>query len=79
MEQFLERFPIDKALLSRLLAENENVRNLCEDLALAKSTLGALEKFQKEQEVSRIVEYRELVADLEKEITSALEHAKQSK
>ena len=77
--QLLGRFSGDAALISRLLVQNDAFRNMCEDLVLAKSALTQLETVQREQEATKIAEYRQLIAELESEITEALEHASQSK
>ena len=78
MNQLLERFPDDAALVAFLLVQSEAFRNLCEDLILAKSALANLDRFQRQQQAAKIAEYRQLVAELENEIAEALEHAKQS-
>jgi len=78
MNQLLERFPGDAALIALLLVQSDAFRNLCEDLILAKSALANLDRFQRQQQAAKIAEYRQLVAELENEIAEALEHAKQS-
>jgi crotonobetainyl-CoA:carnitine CoA-transferase CaiB-like acyl-CoA transferase len=78
MNQLLERFPDDAALIALLLVQSEAFRNLCEDLILAKSALANLDRFQRQQQAAKIAEYRQLVAELENEIAEALDHAKQS-
>ena len=78
MNQLLERFPDDAALIARLLVQDDAFRNLCEDFVLAKSTLANLDTFQPRQQTTKIAEYGQLVAELGNEIAGALEHAKQS-
>jgi hypothetical protein len=78
MNQLLERFPDDAALIARLLVQDDAFCNLCEDFVLAKSALTNLETFQSRQQTMRIAEYHQLVAELGNEIAGALEHAKQS-
>ena len=77
MNQLLERFPDDAALIALLLIQSDTFRNLCEDLVLAKSVLANFDTFQRRQQAAQIAEYRQLVAELENEIAEALEHAKQ--
>ena len=76
--QLVERFPQDAALVARLLAEDEGFRNLCEDFVLAKTTLFQLETLQRERELTKIAEYRQIVAELENEIVEVLRCAKQA-
>lgn len=79
MAQLLERFPCDAALISRLLVQSDEFRNICEDLVLAESALNRLKTFQGEQDGTKLAEYGQLIAELEREIVEALEHASQSK
>ncbi len=76
--QVLERFPRDAALVARLLVENDGFRAVCEDYALARSTLVRLEQPKETREPPEVADYRSLVAELEKEIAEALRNAKQS-
>ena len=75
--QLLGRFPEDTALIIRLLAENEVFRSVCEDYTLARVTLARLKGTHQAHETPELVEYRRLVADLEREIAGALRNAKQ--
>lgn len=76
--QVLKRFPGDAALIARLLVENETFRAVCEDYALARSTLANLEQPKEAREPPEVADYRSLVAELEKEIAEALRNATQS-
>jgi hypothetical protein len=76
LAQLLERFPSEAALVTRLLAEDDGFRTVCEDFVLARRTLEQLEAFQREVQRTKVAEYRQLVADLEREISQALQHAK---
>lgn len=73
--QLSECFPRYAALLTRLVAEDDAFRTLCEDFMLAKTTLFQLEAFERATVVAKIAEYRQIVHDLEKEITEVLQHA----
>jgi len=77
--QLLERFPSDAVLLASLFMENAVFRAVCEDLALAKSTLQELEAFQQEAQRPQIAEYRQLISELESEVADVLAHAKKPK
>lgn len=76
MDQLLGRFLGDAALISHLLVESDAFRHMCEDFILAKGTLKRLESVQQEAQAARITEYREIIAELEREITEALAHAR---
>ncbi len=78
VDQVLKRFPGDAAIVTRLLAESDSFRTACEDLFLAKATLGELEALQPGREAARIAEYRGIVAELENEIAKAVRDAKQA-
>lgn len=72
----LDRFPDDAKLVRRLSVESEAFRGMCEDYALARTTLAQLEALAQEGEHPRISDYRTLVEDLEKEIVNALRDAR---
>jgi hypothetical protein len=74
--QFLEGLSETSSLAERLLTTDASFRGLCEDFALAKTTLDTLESFQSAHALPKIAEYRKLVAELGNEIATALEHAK---
>lgn len=72
----LERFPERVALIERLASENDSFRGLCEDFALAISTLGRLSKLaEPERNATIIADYESVVAELERDIATALQHA----
>ena len=77
--RLLERFPEDAALIIRMLLEDEAFRGVCEDYTLARVTLARLKGTHRTQESPELVEYRRLVADLEREIAGLLRNAKQSR
>ncbi|MPY72867.1 MAG: hypothetical protein GEU87_01270 [Alphaproteobacteria bacterium] len=58
--------------IARLAAISEPFRSLCEDYALAVNTLRRLESENRQQDVERMVEYRELIAELERELSESL-------
>lgn len=58
--------------IARLAANSEPFRSLCEDYALAVSTLRRLESENRQQDVERMVEYRELIGELERELSESL-------
>lgn len=58
--------------IARLAAQSEPFRSLCEDYALAVSTLRQLETENREQDAERMVEYRELIGELERELSESL-------
>jgi hypothetical protein len=73
----LEHFPHSAALVRRLVVVDDTFWSICEDYALARATLVKLEKLeQAEQNVTKLADYRALVADLEREIAEALRNAK---
>ena len=55
-----------------LAANSEPFRSLCEDYALAVNTLRRLESENRQQDVERMVEYRELIGELERELSESL-------
>jgi hypothetical protein len=78
MDQLFHRFPGEAVLLVRLLAADDAFRNVCEDYTLAEGTLARLERIQGPQELPRIAEYRQLVAELVSELARAIESAKRT-
>ncbi len=76
LTQVLERFPTRAALIKRLSSENEAFRGICEDFALARSTLARLSTLaEPERNATVIADYESVVADLERDITAALQRA----
>jgi hypothetical protein len=69
----LKFFPEDSALVARMYAESADFRGICEDLILADGALVRLETLRPDREPAKIAEYRQLVAELRKEIAAALE------
>lgn len=76
LTQVLESFPGHEALVRRLASENEGFRGLCEDLALARTTLDRLSALaDTERNAAILSDYRSVVADLENDIAAALRRA----
>jgi hypothetical protein len=65
-------FPDRAAELARLAASCEAFRSLCEDYELAVNTLRKLEIQNRPQDAVRMMEYRQLIADLERELSDTL-------
>ena len=76
MRQLLKFFPDETALVARMYAESPVFRSICEDLILADSALASLEAVQQERELAKVAEYRQLVLELQKEITEILERCR---
>lgn len=76
IQQLLDFFPGDAALVVRLHSESAGFRGICEDLMLAHGALVRLESHQHERQPSEIAEYRQLVAELRSEILKALEECR---
>lgn len=74
--QVLKFFPEDAALVARMYAESPDFRSICEDLILADRALVRLETLQRGREPAKIAEYRQLVAELRKEILEALDRCR---
>jgi hypothetical protein len=72
IQHVIDRFPGRPADVVRRFLESESFRALCEDYELATTTLRRLETVERLQVESRIVEYRNLIQDLEKEIAGEL-------
>lgn len=58
--------------LARLAESNEAFRSLCEDYELAIGTLRQLEMQSRPRNAERIIEYRRLVVELERELSDTL-------
>ncbi|WP_162917132.1 hypothetical protein [Dongia deserti] len=54
------------------MATSEQFQSLCEDYELAVNTLQGLEERNRLEDVQRIMEYRVLIADLERELEACL-------
>jgi hypothetical protein len=76
MDQLLKFFPDDAGLVARMYAESPAFRSICEDLILADSALASLEAVQQERELAKVAEYRQLVLELQREITEILERCR---
>lgn len=68
----IRRFPDRANAVARLMAASEHFQSLCEDYELAVNTLRDLEERNRPQDAERIVEYRRLIADLEREVEECL-------
>ena len=65
-------FPGRASELARLAESSEPFRSLCEDYELAIGTLRQLEIQNQPQDAERIIEYRRLVVELERELSDTL-------
>jgi hypothetical protein len=76
LSQVFERFPEDVARIRRLVLADDSFAGICEDYALARTTLARLEQpGEAEGHGEEVADYRTLVADLEREVAEALRHA----
>lgn len=76
LTQVLERFNGRAELVRHLAIHNETFRDLCEDFTLARSTLARLSTLAAtEQNATVIADYQSMVAELERDIATALQHA----
>jgi hypothetical protein len=66
-------FPDRAAELALLVTSSEPFRSLCEDYELAVNALRQLEMRNRPQDAGRMTEYRQLIADLERELSESLD------
>jgi hypothetical protein len=66
-------FPDSAAKLALLVTTSEPFRTLCEDYELAVNTLRQMEVRNRPQDAGRMIEYRRLIADLERELSQYLD------
>jgi len=79
LSALLQRFPEHSTLLRRRVLEDVVFRELCEDYALARLTLDALNGAQTAAgQAERIAEYIGIVEELELEISESLMSARSS-
>lgn len=72
----IERFPERAALVRRLATEDETFRGICEDFALACSTMVRLSALSDaDRNPAVVADYELLIADLEKDIADAIQQA----
>jgi hypothetical protein len=69
------RFPADAEKVRRLAADSEEFREVCEHLALARRTLAAFEERADAQIRPEILDYRRVIAELEREIARLIDAA----
>lgn len=75
----LARFPDQEALIRRLAGEDPSFRGTCDDYALARTTLSMFEReVPSKRLTAEVLDYRTIVADLEKEIAQILQNAARS-
>ncbi len=80
LAQIVKRFPDDAALVRELVLRDEMFRAMCEDHALASETLARLQLLSRnESQSGKIADCRELTAELELEISAALQRARTSR
>jgi hypothetical protein len=79
LKQVLVLFPEQAPLVKRLAMESEAFRSICEDYALASSTLARLSAAgDAERNATVLSDYLLLVADLERDIAAALRSASEA-
>jgi hypothetical protein len=76
MSQLSRYFPDDAALIARMCAESADFRSMCEDLLLADRALVRFETLKQRRDPAKIAEYRQLVAELRKEIAESLDRCR---
>ncbi|MBY3038733.1 hypothetical protein [Rhizobium laguerreae] len=69
------QFPARIKAIDDLSARSEDFREICRDFADAQSALQKWNVSTDPKRNERVVEYRELIAELSKEIEGALDHA----
>ncbi|MDW6022872.1 hypothetical protein SAZ10_13995 [Mesorhizobium sp. BAC0120] len=72
----IRRFPGHLQLIRELLADDENFRGICDDLAAAEQALAAVDQLPKAVQAERRSEYEELIEDLAKEIRTSFRLAR---
>jgi hypothetical protein len=65
-------FPRHRSVIETLARASSEFRSLCDDYAVAATTLRLLEASREPGTQERVAEYRELVAELAREISSSL-------
>jgi len=68
-----KRFPDKKHRIDRLMAEDSEFLTLCEDNDACVNTLRYWAKSKAPEAETKVNEYRDLIQELEKEVTEALE------
>jgi len=72
----IRRFPDHLRLIRELLADDENFRGMCDDLAAAEQALARADQLPEAVRAERRAEYRDLIEDLATEIEKTLRRAK---
>jgi hypothetical protein len=75
LAEVLQRFASDSDLVAKLVAKSDTFLSLCEDYTVARAALRRFEASCIEQQ-AKIEDYRSLVAELERDIESALNEVK---
>jgi len=76
----LQRFPEEAGLIRRLVLENPTFRELCDDYALARTTLETLNVTSAgEKQAEKIADYVSFVSELEEELSELVENARTSR
>jgi hypothetical protein len=68
----IHRFPERAELLRHLIVQDQTIRSICEDYALAVATLAAFEARTDAASRPEICEYRTVIAELESELARVL-------
>jgi hypothetical protein len=68
----IHRFPDQADLVRRLIVQDPTIRSICEDYALALATLAAFEARADAASRPEVVEYRNVIAELESELAKIL-------
>lgn len=76
LAQAIGRFPERARQLRQLAQRDEGFRGLCEDYALARASLARFEALPNSVERPEIADYRQVIAELEREIETALNRAR---
>ena len=71
----IERFPEHELAIERLVRSSDSFRSMCEDYAVGVEALGRWKRGADPKRAVRIAELRESLAELETEISRALEEA----
>jgi len=71
----LDRFPENAALIKKLVAEDEDFREVCEHYTVARNALARFEGCPKGRRDVEIADYRQAVPELEQEISTFIRKA----
>ncbi|WP_285672884.1 hypothetical protein [Paralimibaculum aggregatum] len=77
LEPTFKRFPQDRAMLALLIRTNAVVRIMCEEHAMATTALDHFEQAPDAERRPEVAEYRALKAELEVELETVIQDARQ--